>query len=598
MNIRIASINVLFSLFLLFSNANLLYAQNSSFDEELERLERKLPQLSGKEKLDTLTFLVNSTMPANPAKGIPFIKEMEKEAILQNDIARQSGVKNKMVEYYFYCRDNDSIFIASDIAEEFNRKHKLYDKLFNVQQIVVQAYHSRGDYANAIKKAKAMYEEAKEIGSYYGMANASAAIANVYNAMFICDEAMNYYKEAMNLLTHIDNTKEVMMLRLNILHMITDIYSQEQEVDSLLAFTESMSMIIDEYAAKYGSKLSQHRLKVELNRSRGYLYSNNPDMAYPHIQKSDSLYELFPMYAIVIGIYDIKSNYYLLKKDYENALVYFKKQLDYLEENDFEDWSQAKARWEFAYTLKELGRYDEAIVNYEKACVQMDNSYHKDQSYQLNHLRTMYDVDKLELQAEKDKLQLGLAQNKIIAFTVVSVLLLAIIVIVVCNMHRIRKKNIGLVLRIREQDLLEEKIAQQQEELDRLRILQNEQEPESQDADDSQGQELIGRLRIFLKDNPVYTDASINRKSLARMIGTNENYLRTAIKEQLGYTFNEYMNELRLKCAKNLMSSSSDYTIEEIAMASGFNTRSTLYRKFREKYGVSPDEYRKLIKCI
>lgn len=165
-------------------------------------------------------------------------------------------------------------------------------------------------------------------------------------------------------------------------------------------------------------------------------------------------------------------------------------------------------------------------------------------------------------------------------------------------MRRISKKNLGLVQRIREQDLLEEKLSEQREKLDKLRMLHITEEPETyNETAVSQEEVLIIKLKNFLKDNPVYIDPGINRKSLADMLGTNENYIRTAIKEQLGYTFNEYMNELRLNHAKKLLATSSDEcTIEEIAIASGFNSRSTLYRKFREKYDITPDEYRKFIK--
>ena len=123
----------------------------------------------------------------------------------------------------------------------------------------------------------------------------------------------------------------------------------------------------------------------------------------------------------------------------------------------------------YAYNLLTLKYYEEAANTYEEAVTFVKENFQKDAHAQLNQLRTMYDLDKLEIQAEKDKLQLSATRNKLIAFIIATVLLSVIVLIVNNNMRRIRKKNIGLVQRIREQDLLEEELFRQREELDRLR---------------------------------------------------------------------------------------------------------------------------------
>ena len=79
-----------------------LLAQNNTYDKELERLERKLPELSGDSKIDTLYYLVQHTVLIFPDKGRRFLKELEEEAIKQNNISYQAFAKKKMVEVYFY----------------------------------------------------------------------------------------------------------------------------------------------------------------------------------------------------------------------------------------------------------------------------------------------------------------------------------------------------------------------------------------------------------------------------------------------------------------------------------------------------------------
>ena len=59
-------------------------------------------------------------------------------------------------------------------------------------------------------------------------------------------------------------------------------------------------------------------------------------------------------------------------------------------------------------------------------------------------------------------------------------------------------------------------------------------------------------------------------------------------------TVREYIYDFRLKHAAELLSSPSALSIDQICYDSGFASRSVFYRLFRQSYGLSPNEYRKL----
>ncbi|RGU27887.1 AraC family transcriptional regulator [Bacteroides cellulosilyticus] len=574
-----------------------LFAQDNTYDKELERLEKKLPELSGQDKLDTLNYLVQHTAFNFPNKGRFFLKELEQEAIRQNNIRYQAFVKKKMVEIYFYQFDTDSIFQAAAIAEDFARQHQRTNDIFEVQQTVIQRYAFQGEYAKAIKAGKEMLNVAKELGDYYGMAMATAGIANNYNAMGIEEDALKHYLESINLLKK--SEEEHNMLYLDLYRMVLHCYTMKMDYKNTTLYADTLQAKIEECANKKVTfDLNIYRIALESSLTAMYLDQKDNEKTYLHLTKMDSLYKRTPFPTIIYELNGLKADYYIQTGEYEKSLTYFKEAVDYLKEQEITDLQAFRHYTNYAHTLFLLKHYKKAAEIYEEASVLVKENFQQDMYAEMNQLRIMYDLDKLEMQAEKDKLQLNATHNKLIAFVITTVLLFAIILIVIYNMRRISKKNLGLVQRIREQDLLEEKLSEQREELDRLRMLHITEEPETcNETAVSQEEVLIIKLKNFLKDNPVYIDPGINRKSLAEMLGTNENYIRTAIKEQLGYTFNEYMNELRLNHTKKLLATSSDEcTIEEIAIASGFNSRSTLYRKFREKYDITPDEYRKFIK--
>ena len=76
-------------------------------------------------------------------------------------------------------------------------------------------------------------------------------------------------------------------------------------------------------------------------------------------------------------------------------------------------------------------------------------------------------------------------------------------------------------------------------------------------------------------------------------IGYSKSTLLGAFKKKYGKTVNDYVTELRLERAKNLLSESGR-TICEVAGLSGFNDQSYFSKVFSKKYGISPTEYRKL----
>ena len=87
----------------------------------------------------------------------------------------------------------------------------------------------------------------------------------------------------------------------------------------------------------------------------------------------------------------------------------------------------------------------------------------------------------------------------------------------------------------------------------------------------------------------------MNRDDLAQRLGTNRTYLMEAVRTYSGnMTVREYIYDFRLKHAAELLSSPSALSIDQICYDSGFASRSVFYRLFRQSYGLSPNEYRKL----
>ena len=108
---------------------------------------------------------------------------------------------------------------------------------------------------------------------------------------------------------------------------------------------------------------------------------------------------------------------------------------------------------------------------------------------------------------------------------------------------------------------------------------------------------LFKRLDDYLVQSHRYTDPFLSREILALEMGTNYKYLCDAIQESCGLTFNDYLNGFRLDHARNLLYDlKTNPVIEDVLLSSGFTNKSTFYRLFRQKFGLTPTELKMLVK--
>ena len=88
-----------------------------------------------------------------------------------------------------------------------------------------------------------------------------------------------------------------------------------------------------------------------------------------------------------------------------------------------------------------------------------------------------------------------------------------------------------------------------------------------------------------------YFYLNISLSEIARMYNYNEKYLGTLFKKQVGVSFHDFLNNRRLYRARMLLEESND-SVLSIATRVGFNNVTYFNRLFRERYGVTPTQYR------
>ena len=109
-------------------------------------------------------------------------------------------------------------------------------------------------------------------------------------------------------------------------------------------------------------------------------------------------------------------------------------------------------------------------------------------------------------------------------------------------------------------------------------------------------QKLYRQIQELMHNKQAYTESELTRENLAQMLGTNSRYVADAIRKcSDGMTVTDFLNHHRLSHAAHLLATTDD-AVTLIADISGFNNRSYFNRLFRERYKLTPSEYRKVAK--
>lgn len=85
---------------------------------------------------------------------------------------------------------------------------------------------------------------------------------------------------------------------------------------------------------------------------------------------------------------------------------------------------------------------------------------------------------------------------------------------------------------------------------------------------------------------------NLKLNTIAELFGYNSSYLGKLFTKCTGKSFNSYLDEVRIKNSKKLLSDDA-YKVYEIAQIVGYSNVDYFHKKFKKHVGMSPAEYRK-----
>lgn len=353
-----------------------------------------------------------------------------------------------------------------------------------------------------------------------------------------------------------------------------------------------------------------------------YIDNKMPEKALPLIEKMDtSLNRLTRCPGTPDWVIQMRRNNVTISKAMVYAANHQKEQAESLfhEHQQFQGLGMLDKAAEGLY-LTMMGRYDEAVRLFDKT----DSIMHTNGEPVIDlYVKTLFNykydalqkagrtaealamgerirqltdsIRQQERQADVEQLQeikrqeeeiirkhQSLTIHRIVLAAIVLLLLMAIYII--WRIHRYNRQ-----LTEKNRSLYEQIQQREQAKAEEQRQLQAQPE-EGLTAE----QQLYRRLCTLMAEQQPYTEETMNRDTLAQLLGTNAKYVVQAIHEcSHGDTVMDFITRYRLEHVAHLLKTTDD-PIALIGEFSGIPSRATLARLFRNAYGMSCSEYRQV----
>lgn len=108
-------------------------------------------------------------------------------------------------------------------------------------------------------------------------------------------------------------------------------------------------------------------------------------------------------------------------------------------------------------------------------------------------------------------------------------------------------------------------------------------------ARDNTTRKVIVEAKKYIQEN--YADPELSVDVLCRHLHMSSAYFSTVFKKETGQTYVNYLTEVRLQKAEELLEQTDDKTYE-IAQKVGYQEQNYFSYVFKKKYGISPTKYR------
>lgn len=459
--------------------------------------------------------------------------------------------------------------------------------------------------ADMITKGK---EYAEKANDQLLKANMLQMEGDLYRNMGVLNKSYECLHEAIDLLSGISNAEAKFLLSHCMGYLmgyyISDRRPQnawevglqrEKLLRSLESRTDVDAHVLDRHKGFFYSKMAYLSCKMK-KPQMGKVYA---DKFYSTVFSTTSMGQL-------------EINDFLLESgDFHSVLVHSKAYFAELDESDSLNVIYLRTLYQSGKAYSALGKYSDAY----NAMIQAYDIRNKMRvNIERNQIFDLTDVTNAvsrEYELEKAAYRVQMQHRIIIGLVGIMVFLLLLFGGLWRALNVIKRKNRKMAELILELDDQRNKLMPKYsfpqlemtaesgekklpEEVETVADTDSDTDIEISGASVSENENLFLRFDQQVKEQKLYLDYQLTRDDYAQLMGVDRNRFASVLKLfTAGGNLSCYLNELRLEYSIGLFRNHPDWPISKIAAESALPSLSTFYRLFKDKYGISPNSFRK-----
>lgn len=478
-----------------------------------------------------------------------------------------------------------------------------------IKNEALNIYMLSAEYQKAMQLATEIQDKAKQTGQKRIESDALFQIGTIYREQGLLDKADTYIRQAIQMLENSNNIRELASLSFMYGQQMAHYY-YKKEIDKAIEVGEKREKLIDKMAELGGAPSGY------VDEQYGFLFSKMAVFYHAKGQKEKAA-ETFERYNKTQFSQTPNGkgealNYLILAGKYDEAANCLVQEEEFVSNQDSISNNFIWYLTRKADIAAGLGNCKAALNYKDRILVLTDIIIARDKQDAALELATLYETNQKDAQISEQKAALD--RQKIIMFATIGMLLLAglAIYLIIRHLYTIKRKNRFLAKQIDSQLECREELYQAKTEIERLRqkyenAPQEEKESEStsEEIETNNGDKeqtntvrktLFDKLDRIIEEEKLYLDPDITRERLIKEIHISKNAFAQLIQTYTGTNFSGYINSKRLEYSIRLLRKYDTYTVEAVAMDSGFSNSRNFYRIFREKFGMTPSEYRNTFK--
>ena len=536
-----------------------------------------------KEKEVTLLRKITTIYIDKPKKALQMLDSAEQHRLIPIE-----EIHNLRAMSYFYGLDNPQK--ALECANKgYSNAIENVDTLaqLNSLKVLVTVYYMQSHYTEVIIKSNEAIELALKIKDKESVAFFYMALGSAKSEIDNLNDALDYLNKSIEIYQTIVEVSARWATYDNMLYALTkqvDVYASNRFYDKAVSLIPRCQALLDYLKKSDSATIGLNDIReAELMAacSKAYYGAGETKKAEKCYEKlrltkygnTDHGIALAVPYLVYSGQYAealrcIKIKKKHMQKCHSIVTYYYNK---VLLRNEFKCYYN-------------LNMYKEASFSANENMVMADSLRAREKK---DYVRTVKKVF-----ADRD-IQLQLIKHEQKAETSQIVILLATILVVALGLL--------LAISIRYNNILRRKDRANLATMEELRKLYNERTRQHTDTiavdeneDDDEDRKMFVVIYNEIITRKLYLKPGFSRDDAISIVPMSMKQF-SALFQKYSTGFVSFVNNLRLEHSLELIRSNQEYTIEGIALDSGFSNRQTFHRLFVEKYGMTPTEYKRLL---